>query len=370
MGAININIPILDLKRQHANLKDEINEAIQEVMDSTQFILGPKSKALEDKIANYCDVKYGIGVANGTDALELTLKALGIGEGDEVITTPFTFIASAEVASKLGATPVFIDIDPETYLIDVDKIQEKITERTKAIIPVHIFGQMCDMDKINDIAETHNLYVIEDSCQAIGSEYRGKKSSSLGIAGCFSFYPTKNLGGYGDGGMIVTDNEELAIKLKILRAHGSNPKYYHSMVGYNSRLDELQAAILDVKFKYLDEWNKNRREIAYRYNEALKIDAPKEASYEQYHTYHQYTIEIDDRKEFEEYLKANGIGTCVYYPVPLHLQAVYETLGYKKGDYPHTERACERVISIPISPEMTIEEQNYVIEVINKYITK
>lgn len=336
-------------------------------MESTQFILGPNLKELENKIAAYCNVRYGIGVANGTDALELTLKALNIGEGDEVITTPFTFIASAEVASKVGAKPVFADIDPDTYLIDVDKIEEKITERTKAIIPVHIFGQMCDMDKMMKIAEKHNLYIIEDSCQAIGSEYKGKKSSSFGIAGCFSFYPTKNLGGYGDGGMIVTDDEELAAKLKILRAHGSNPKYYHSMFGYNSRLDELQAAILNVKFKYLDEWNRRRREIAHRYNEKLKVKVPKEATYGQYHTYHQYTIEVDDRKQFEDYMKANGIGTCIYYPVPLHLQEVYKSLGYKKGDFPNTEKACERVISIPISPEMTADEQEHVIATINNF---
>ncbi|HCJ57111.1 MAG TPA: transcriptional regulator [Clostridiaceae bacterium] len=362
-----MNIPILDLKRQYTNLKDEIGQAIQGVLESTQFILGPNLKELENKIAAYCNVRYGIGVANGTDALELTLKALNIGEGDEVITTPFTFIASAEVASKVGAKPVFADIDPDTYLIDVDKIEEKITERTKAIIPVHIFGQMCDMDKMMKIAEKHNLYIIEDSCQAIGSEYKGKKSSSFGIAGCFSFYPTKNLGGYGDGGMIVTDDEELAAKLKILRAHGSNPKYYHSMFGYNSRLDELQAAILNVKFKYLDEWNRRRREIAHRYNEKLKVKVPKEATYGQYHTYHQYTIEVDDRKQFEDYMKANGIGTCIYYPVPLHLQEVYKSLGYKKGDFPNTEKACERVISIPISPEMTAAEQEHVIATINNF---
>lgn len=336
-------------------------------MESTQFILGPNLKELENRIAAYCNVRYGIGVANGTDALELTLKALNVGEGDEVITTPFTFIASAEVASKVGAKPVFADIDPDTYLIDVDKIEEKITERTKAIIPVHIFGQMCDMDKMMKIAEKHNLYIIEDSCQAIGSEYKGKKSSSFGIAGCFSFYPTKNLGGYGDGGMIVTDDEELAAKLKILRAHGSNPKYYHSMFGYNSRLDELQAAILNVKFKYLDEWNRRRREIAHRYNEKLKVKVPKEATYEQYHTYHQYTIEVGDRKQFEDYMKANGIGTCIYYPVPLHLQEVYKSLGYKKGDFPNTEKACKRVISIPISPEMTADEQEHVIATINNF---
>ena len=273
-----MNIPILDLKRQYHGIKAELNEAMERVMESTHFILGPEVKKLEEDIAQFCGVKHGIGVANGTDALELVLKALDIKEGDEVITTPFTFFASAEIVSKLGAKPVFVDIERDTYLIDVNKIEEKITNRTKAIIPVHIFGQTCDMDKLMDIAERYKLYVIEDSCQAIGSEYKGKKASSYGIAGCFSFYPTKNLWGYGDGVLIVTNNDELNDRIRVLRAHGSKTKYYHKDLGYNSRLDELQAAILNVKFKYLSEWNELRRKHAYRYNEALSgyVETPKE----------------------------------------------------------------------------------------------
>ena len=365
-----MNIPILDLKRQYHGIKSEINEALERVMESTHFILGPEVKKLEEDIAKYCGVKHSIGVANGTDALELVLRALEIGEGDEVITTPFTFFASAEVVSKLGAKPVFVDIDKDTYLIDVDKIEEKITEKTKAIMPVHIFGQACDMEKLMKLADKYKLYVIEDSCQAIGSEYEGKKVSSFGIAGCFSFYPTKNLGGYGDGGMIVTDNDELVNRIRVLRAHGSKIKYYHQDIGYNSRLDEMQAAILNVKFKYLDDWNKQRRKHAYRYNELLSgcVKTPKEAAYEQCHIYHQYTIEVRNRDEFAKLLKDKGIGTMIYYPVPLHLQDVYKDLGYRKGDLPYAEAACDNVISIPISPEMTTEEQDYIIAEIKRYM--
>lgn len=365
-----MNIPLLDLQRQYHDLKSEIDKAIERVMESSHFILGPEVKQLEGDIAKLCSVKHGIGVANGTDAIELVLRALNIGEGDEVITTPFTFFASAEVVSKLGAVPVFVDIDRETYLIDVDKIEEKITDRTKAIIPVHVFGQACDMDKIMKIAEKYNLYIVEDACQAIGTEYKGKKVSSFGIAGCFSFFPSKNLGGYGDGGMIVTNDDEIAERIKVLRAHGSNKKYYYSSIGYNSRLDEIQAAILNVKLKYLNEWNGLRRKHAYRYNELLKgfLKTPKEAEYNHYHIYHQYTIELENRIEFERYLKENEIGSCVYYPLPLHLQEVYKSLGYKEGDMPNAEDACKKVISIPISPEMKLDEQDFVIDVIRSFV--
>lgn len=362
-------VPLLDLKRQYYNLKEEILNSIENVLENTHFILGPEVKQLEQDVASFCGVKHGIGVANGTDALELVLRALGIGVGDEVITSPFTFFASAEVVSKLGATPVFVDIDRDTYLMNADLIEKKITEKTKAIIPVHIFGQACDMDKIMVLAEKNNLYVIEDSCQAIGTKYKEKMVSSLGIAGCFSFFPSKNLGGFGDGGMIVTDDDELAEKILILRAHGSKIKYYYSTVGYNSRLDELQAAILNVKFKYLREWNELRRKHAYRYNTHLKdlVKIPSEAAYNQYHIYHQYTIEVDDRNKFEAYLRENGIGSSVYYPLPLHLQEVYSELGYKEGDFRNAEDACKHVISLPISPEMTEAEQDYIIETISRF---
>lgn len=364
-----MNIPILDLKRQYNSIKSEILASVEKVFESTQFILGPEVKKLETDIASYCGVSYGIGVANGTDALELVLKALEIGPGDEVITVPFTFFASAEVVVKLGATPVFVDVHRDTYLMDMSKLEEKITSKTKAIIPVHIFGQACDMDELMRIANKHNIYVIEDSCQAIGSEYKGQKVCNFGIAGCISFFPSKNLGGYGDGGMIVTNDEELTNKIKILRAHGSNPKYYHKEIGYNSRLDEVQAAILNVKFKYLNNWNELRRKHAYRYNEqfANEISTPKEGEYSNYHVYHQYTIEVEDRGAFEAYMKEQGIGTAIYYPVPLHLQEALSYLGYKEGDMPNSEAASKRVISLPISPEMTIEEQDYVIETIKAF---
>lgn len=367
-----MNVPLLDLKRQFSNLKEEINKELEQIFGSCQFILGPQVKKLEADIAEFCGVGYGIGVANGTDALELSLKGLGIGEGDEVITTPFTFFASAEVISKAGATPVFADIDRDTYVIDVKRIEEKITDKTKAIIPVHIFGQACDMDEIMKLARKYNLYVVEDSCQAIGAGYKGEKVSSFGNTGCFSFFPSKNLGGAGDGGMVVSNDQELADKIRVLRQHGSSVRYHHNAIGYNSRLDEIQAAILNIKLRYINEWNELRRKHAYRYNEYLSssIKKPAEAEYEQYHVYHQYTIEVNNRDELAGYLKENGVGSCVYYPIPLHLQEVYGYLDYKHGDMPNTEEACQRVISLPISPEMTIEEQDYVIKKINEFVEK
>ncbi|MGE5329826.1 MAG: DegT/DnrJ/EryC1/StrS family aminotransferase [Deltaproteobacteria bacterium] len=368
-----MRVPILDLKSQYINMKEEINESIIEVLEKCQFILGPQVKKIEENISKLCNVKFGIGVANGTDALELTLKALNIGAGDEVITTPFTFFASAEVIAKLGAVPVFVDIERGTYLIDADRIEEKITKNTKAIIPVHLFGQACNMKRIMDIAKKYNLHVVEDSCQAIGSEFEGKKVSSFGDAGCFSFFPTKNLGGYGDGGMIVTDDESLNENIRLLRQHGSNVKYHHSIIGYNSRLDEIQAAILNVKSKYLSDWNQKRRNHAYRYNKYLAdiVKTPEEAKdYKQYHVYHQYTIEVEKRDELAKFLKDNEIGTSVYYPVPLHLQEAFKELGYKNGDMPNAEEACNKVISLPISPEMTIEEQDYVIEKVREFSNK
>lgn len=367
-----MKVPILDLKRQYHEIKQEIDSSIEKVLESTNFILGPEVKKLENDIANLCETKFGIGVANGTDALELVLRALEIGVGDEVITTPFTFFASAEVVSKLGATPVFVDVDPDTYLMDANKLEEKINSKTKAIIPIHIFGQACEMKKIMEIASKHNIFVVEDSCQAIGAEYDSKKVCSFGIAGCISFFPSKNLGAYGDGGMIVTNSEELNQKIRVLRAHGSNPKYYHKEIGYNSRLDEIQAAILNVKLKYLNNWNELRRKHAYRYNEYLGnlIKTPKEENYSNYHVYHQYTIEIEDRAAFEAFMKENEIGTSIYYPVPLHLQEALRGLGYKEGDMPNSEAVCKKVISLPISPEMTVEEQDYVITKIKEFLEK
>lgn len=364
-----MNIQLLDLLAQYETIKDEIKDAVISTIESGHYILGPQVKKLEEDIAKYCGVKHGIGVANGTDALLLTLKAFGIGEGDEVITSPFTFFASAETISQAGAKPVFVDIDPDTYCIDVDKIEEKITERTKAIIPVHIFGQMVDMDRIMEIAKKHNLIVIEDACQAIGAEYKGKKAGSIGHAACFSFFPTKNLGGYGDGGMVVTNDDAVAERIRMLRFHGSKVKYYHEILGYNSRLDELQAAILNVKFKYLDEWNRKRAEKAGIYNDLLKDTSCKLPVARDYntHIYHLYIIQHEKRDELIKHLKDNGVATGIYYPVPLHLQNVYKDLGYKEGDLPNAEYASKRTFAIPLYPELTLEQQKYVAEKIKEF---
>ena len=350
-----MNIPLLDLKAQYESIKDEINAAVIGVLESGNYVLGPNVKALEEEVAAYCGVKYGIGVANGTDALFLSLKAYGIGPGDEVITTPYTFFATAEVISLVGATPVFVDIDPRTYNIDATKIEQKITKKTKAIIPVHIFGQMADMGTIMEIAKKYNLLVVEDACQAIGAEYKGKKAGSIGRISCFSFFPTKNLGGYGDGGMIVTNDGEIAEKIRVLRMHGSKPKYYHSILGYNSRLDELQAAILRVKFKYLDKWNQQRREKAKIYDETLGnniLSVPYIAE-GNISIYHLYIIRSKNRDDLMQKLKEKGIGCAVYYPIPLHLQRVYKVLGYAEGDLLEAEKASKESIAIPLYPELS-----------------
>ena len=367
-----MKVDLLDLTTQYHMLQNEIDKAIKDVLESGHFIMGPNVKKLEEEIAEYSGVKHAIAVANGTDALMLTLRALNIKEGDEVITSPYTFFASAETTSVLGATPVFADIDPKTQNIDPKSIEEKITAKTKAIIPIHIFGQMSDMDAIMAIAEKHNLYVIEDACQAIGAEFKGKKAGSIGIAGTYSFFPTKNLGGYGDGGMIVTKDDELAANLRLLRAHGSNKKYHHSVIGYNSRLDELQAAILRVKFKHLDRWSELRKQHAHYYNELLqdqKVILPFEDSNCK-HVFHQYVIRVEDRDGLENYLKENGVSTAVYYPLAVHLQEVYKDLGYKVGDLPVAEKSCESSLALPMFPELTKEQQKYVVEKIKEYLAK
>jgi dTDP-4-amino-4,6-dideoxygalactose transaminase len=367
-----MKVDLLDLITQYHMLQDEIDRAIKEVLESGHFIMGPNVKKLEEEIAQYSGVKHAIAVANGTDALMLTLRALDIKEGDEVITSPFTFFASAETTSVVGATPVFADIDAKTLNIDPHSIEQKITERTKAIIPVHIFGQMADMDAIMAIAKKHNLYVIEDAAQAIGAQYNGKRAGSIGVAGTYSFFPTKNLGGYGDGGMIVTNDDDMAAKLRLLRAHGSNKKYHHSIIGHNSRLDEIQAAILRVKFKYLDKWSELRKKNAHYYNallQGLEVIVPYEAA-ECRHVFHQYVIRVEDRNGLEKYLNGNGIGTAVYYPLAVHLQEVYKDLGYKIGDLPVAERACEMSLALPMFPELTEQQQQYVAEKIKEYLSK
>jgi dTDP-4-amino-4,6-dideoxygalactose transaminase len=359
-----MQVPLLDLKRQYNAIKKELDQAVLSVMADTKFIMGPEVKTFEEKAAEYCGAKFAIGVASGTDAILLALRACGVESGDEVITTPFTFFATASTITRLGAIPVFIDIDPDTYNIEPEQIEKKITPKTKVIMPVHLYGQCADMDPINRIAKKHNLKVVEDAAQAIGSKYKGKKAGTLGDFACFSFFPSKNLGAAGDAGMVTTDDPDMADLIRILRVHGAQPKYFHSIVGYNSRLDTIQAAILSVKLKYLDSWTAKRREHAAAYNAAFKgfdIITPMEEDFN-YHIYHQYTIAVKNREKLSEALKENQIGHDIYYPVPLHLQKCFQFLGYTEGDLPVAERKAKDVISLPIYTELTDEEQNFVIE--------
>ena len=365
-----MQVPLLDLKRQYSSIKNELDQVVFSVLADTKFIMGPEVKSFEEKMAEYCQAKFAIGVASGTDALLIALRACNVGSGDEVITTPFSFFATAGVITRLGATPVFVDIDPHTYNIAPEQIEKKITERTKAIMPVHLYGQCADMDAINLITKKHNLKVVEDAAQAIGAKYKGKKAGTFGDFGCFSFFPSKNLGAAGDAGMVVTNDPEMAELMRILRVHGAKPKYYHSLVGYNSRLDTLQAAILSVKLRYLDGWTKKRREHAEAYNSAFKgldLITPKEENFN-YHIYHQYTLAVKNRDKLSAVLKENQIGHEVYYPVPLHLQKCYQFLGYKEGDLPVAERKAKEVISLPIYPELTTEERNFVIETVKRAV--
>ena len=361
-------IQLVDLKSQYANIKDDINKAISEVLESQYFILGPKVSELEKLIAEYCHTKHGIGVASGSDALLLALMAIEVGSGDEVITTPFTFFATAGSVSRLGAKPVFVDIDPKTYNINPELIEKKITSKTKAIIPVHIYGQCADMDPIMEIAKKHDLFVIEDAAQAIGAKYKERKAGSMGHLGCLSFFPTKNLGGCGDGGMIVTNDDALAEKINVLRVHGSKPKYYHSVIGINSRLDAIQAAVLIAKFRYLDKWNEARRRNASRYD-SLFNDVDVITPYSEdfnYHIYNQYVIRSEKRETIKDFLKKSDIATEIYYPVPLHLQACYSDLKYHEGDLPASEEAAKQVLALPIYPELADEQQKQVAEAVKK----
>ena len=364
-----IMIPILDSKRQYAKIGKEIEKEVLEVLASGSYILGKHNKALQTEFADFVGTKFSVGLNSGTDALHLALRALDIGRGDEVITTAFTFVATASAIGLAGATPVFVDINPDTFNIDANKIEAAITPRTKAIIPVHLYGQPAEMDKIMDIAKRHNLKVVEDCCQAIGAEYKGQKVGSFGDFGCFSFYPTKNLGGMGDGGMITCNDESLYNRILALRNHGGAIRYYHDELGVNSRLDEIQAAILRVKMHYINEWNEARRANAYRYNEMFskypEILTPKEVD-NSYCVYHQYTIRIENRDEVHKLLQENGIGAMIYYPVPLHLQKLHKELGYKEGDLPLTEKDTKLVMSLPMFPEITVEEQQQVVDTVVK----
>ena len=367
-------IPLVDLKAQYNPIKKEIDDAIQKVIERGQFILGTEVKALEEEIASYLGVEYAIGVASGTDALHLALVACGIKPGDEVITTPFTFIATTEVIANCGAIPVFVDIEPKTYNINPDKIESKISPKTKAIIPVHLYGQPANMNPVLELAGKYNLRVIEDCAQALGTEYKGKKVGSLGDAACLSFFPSKVLGAYGDGGMVVTNNSEIAEKVKMLRNHGCKEKYYHLIPGFNSRLDELQAAILRVKLRYLDKWNELRRQKALTYSRLLaeieEIELPYIAPYS-YHIFNYYTIRLrngrGNRDKLRQYLNSQGIATAIYYPISLHLQEVYKSLGGNPGDFSESERAQEEVLTLPMYPELNEEQIGLIAKTIQSF---
>ena len=386
----------LDLVNQYLSIKEEINSVITAVLESGIVINGDNVKKIGNSLAAYSGTKYGIGVANGSDAIFIALKALGISPGDAVISLPFTFFATAGSIVRAGATPIFVDIDSQTYNLDPIKLQEFINtncnfnskanqlidrqtgKSIKAIIPVHLYGQMCKMDEIIKIAHKYNLKIVEDCAQSIGSEYKGKKSGSFGDLGIFSFFPAKNLATYGDGGMIVTSSEEYAEYCRIFRSHGSKPKYYHRFVGINSRLDELHAAILNVKFKYLDKWLEDRFQVALRYQKLFeqynlldKIRLPLNNIYNlknhKEHTFHQYVIFVKKRDSLQKYLKENEIGTNIYYPLCLHLQECFKYLGYKEGGFPIAEEASKHVLAIPMYPELTKDKQEYVVSKINKF---
>lgn len=368
-----MNIPLLNLKLQYNNIKEEIDSAVKRIVSDQNFILGEDVRLCEKEIAAYCNTKYAVGVASGTDALILSLRALGIKEGDEVITSPFTFFATAEAVSIVGAKPVFADIDPETYNINPALIEAKINKKTKAVIAVHLYGQCADMDPIIKVARKHGIKVIEDAAQAIGATYKGRKSGSMGDMGALSFFPSKNLGAFGDAGMVVTNDEKLAELVRTLRVHGSSIRYVHSMIGMNSRLDNLQAAVLRIKLRHLDKWLAARREIAEYYNEKLKglpFIQPHVPDYN-IHTYHLYTLRSKaDLSRLTEFLVGAGIETRTYYPIPLHLQECYKTLGYKEGDLPESENSAKEAFSLPIFPELTSWEKEYIISKLKEWAEK
>jgi dTDP-4-amino-4,6-dideoxygalactose transaminase len=378
-----MKVPFFDLSPQFQLIGDEVKAALDEVFKSQQFILGQKVEYLEEVIAHYCQTPYAIGVASGSDALVLALMALGIGPGDEVLIPPFTFFATAGAVSRVGATPVFADIDPKTYNIDPSETEKKISPRTKAIIPVHLFGQCADMDPLLKIAKEKKLFVIEDAAQALGAEYKphprsnGRRAGQMGDLGCLSFYPTKNLGAFGDAGMVVTNLPHLAEKTKLLRVHGSKPKYYHKWIGINSRLDTLQAAILLVKFKYLERWTSERQRRAERYSVLFRDLLPSvpglqlpTIQYENRHIFNQYVIRVPERDGLRKFLTEEGIGTDIYYPVPLHLQECYAFLNHRKGDFPASEKAAEETLALPIYPELTEEQQTVVVDRIRAFYRK
>ena len=387
-----MNVPMLDLKAQYASIKDEVNEKVLGVLSGQNFILGAEVSALEEEIAAYSGVRFAVGVSSGSDALIISLMALGIGSGDAVATTPFTFFATAGAIARLGAKTVFCDIDPVTYNIDPSSLEEVLLKlqkarrlgRVKGLIPVHLYGQVADMDPIMKLAAKYDLRVIEDAAQAIGSEYPGRKgvrrAGAIGTLGTLSFYPSKNLGGYGDGGMVLTDNARLAEKLKMLRVHGGIGKYYYKFLGGNFRLDALQAAILRVKYRHLDDWQHRRRERAAYYDQKFSaaglagtrlLQTPvavyRASGAQNFHTYHQYVIRTKERDKLQAHLKAKGVGTSVFYPLSLHEQECFSDLGYKRGDFPVSERAAKEVLALPIYPELATEQQDYIVDSIKEF---
>lgn len=364
-----MNIPFVDLVTQYHSISGEIQEAMIKVVEKGDFILGKELELFEKEFAEYCETKYAVGLDNGTSALELALRTYGIGDGDEVITSANTFIATASAIAFTGARPVLIDIDPKTYNMDPDLIESAITSNTKAIMPVHLYGQPVDMDKVMDIANKHNLIVIEDACQAHGARYKGKRTGSIGHASAFSFYPGKNLGAYGDGGALVSNDEELVEKIKMLRNYGQKEKYNHLFLAYNRRLDNIQAAILRVKLKRLDAWNESRRNAAKLYNKLLIGSTPLIPYCADYaeHIYHLYVIRTTNRDELQSWLKSKGISTGIHYPIPIHLQKAYEYLGLKKGSLPITEQYSNEFLSLPMFPEITNEQVEYIVECIKSF---
>lgn len=364
-----MNIPLIDLHAQYLSLKTELLAAVERVFDSGVYVSGTEVNLFERDIAALTNSKYAISTANGTDALVLALHACGVQAGDEVITSPYTFFATAEAIVRVGAIPVFADIDERTYNLCPSRAEAKITPKTKAIIPVHIFGQPAEMDAFMDIAARHDLYIIEDACQALGATYKGKPVGSIGHVGCFSFFPTKNLGAYGDGGIVVTNDERTAEQVRLLALHGSTAKYYHDVVGYNSRLDELQAALLRVKLPKLQEWNKLRQDKAAVYSDALReldITEPFTAPHVK-HVFHLYVLLSDKRAELAAHLKQAGVATGHYYPCPLHLQKAFGYLAYKPGDLPVAETVSNQAIALPIYPELGVEQQDYTISAVRQF---
>jgi dTDP-4-amino-4,6-dideoxygalactose transaminase len=369
-----MHVPLLDLKEQNQTLRPEIEAALGRVLDSNGFILGGEVAELEKELAAYCGARYAIGCASGSDAILLGLMALDVGPGDEVITTPYSFFATVSSITRLGATPVFVDIDPITYNLDISQIESKITSRTKAIEPVHLYGQCADMTELKTISERRNIPIVEDAAQAIGAEENGIRSGAIGDIGCFSFYPSKNLGGMGDGGFLTTSDDALAKKLLALRVHGAEEKYYHKYIGLNSRLDGFQGAVLRVKLPHLDAWTAKRRTNAENYKRLFtdhglteQIELPFERENAR-HIYNQYVIRVRDRRDdLRSFLTTKDIGTDIYYPVPLHLQECFAYLGHKKGAFPEAERAAQETLALPIYPEMTSEQQEYVVSAIAEF---